>query len=445
LRRVYRWLAWIVGVPVVAIALLVAAALWTIHQRKQEAAKFSLLPPGERQLAIYDAFASLVEANYYDRDFVERDWPPLRNQWRAEAAKARNEFDLYFTVLLQLTQKFPSSHVLGLPPPGASPARAAAKLPAAAPGGSGIRVAVIRRGKGTRGVVDSVASGSPAAVAGIEPGWWVLKSQSCKVGQEVTSEFQTNGSPQDRITLETTNRLDLHDPSIRTQADFDARYRKSVKYTCVAAVETAAFESRQIDGVTYLRFDSFNEPALVDRVLAALDQSGELGVILDLRGNSGGLRDEEMRFNSRLLPTETLIGTEITRDGESEFRTTDGPRFTKPLVVLIGPSTASAAEITAAALQDHRRARLVGRPTAGSTLTSGHFPLPDGGQAQIAFADFRRSSGQRIEAVGVSPDVVVMPTIEDVRAGRDPALERALLELRAARATASPGSPAPAG
>ena len=81
MRRVYRWLAWIVGVPVVAIALLVAAALWTIHQRKQEAAKFSLLPPGERQLAIYDAFASLVEANYYDRDFVERDWPPLRNQW----------------------------------------------------------------------------------------------------------------------------------------------------------------------------------------------------------------------------------------------------------------------------------------------------------------------------------------------------------------------------
>ncbi|HEX6398648.1 MAG TPA: hypothetical protein VFZ95_14590, partial [Steroidobacteraceae bacterium] len=73
------------------------------------------------------------------------------------------------------------------------------------------------------------------------------------------------------------------------------------------------------------------------------------------------------------------------------------------------------------------------------------FALPDGGKAQIAFADLLRPSGKRIEGVGVVPDVGVMPTLEDVRAGRDPALERALLELHPSPTTAARDSRSPAG
>jgi carboxyl-terminal processing protease len=133
------------------------------------------------------------------------------------------------------------------------------------------------------------------------------------------------------------------------------------------------------------------------------------------------------------------------QSGNYSYRSDGKKSFTGPLAVLIGPTSASAAEITAAALQDQHRARVIGRPSAGSTLTALDFPLPDGGKAQIAIGDLVRPRGQRIEGIGVVPDVGVMPSIEDVRAGRDPALDRALLELRAPQTTASTGSRSPAG
>ncbi|HEV8443776.1 MAG TPA: S41 family peptidase, partial [Steroidobacteraceae bacterium] len=100
-----------------------------------------------------------------------------------------------------------------------------------------------------------------------------------------------------------------------------------------------------------------------------------------------------------------------------------------PLVVLIGPQSASAAEITAAAVLDNHRGLLVGRMTNGSVMESNYFPLPDGGTAQIPVNDFVRGHDRRIDSVGVSPDIWILPTLDDVRAGRDPALARALKEI----------------
>jgi C-terminal processing protease CtpA/Prc len=90
--------------------------------------------------------------------------------------------------------------------------------------------------------------------------------------------------------------------------------------------------------------------------------------------------------------------------------------------VLVGPSTTSAAEITAAALQD--------RMTNGAVVTAQAFDLADGGSMMISMQDYVRLKGQRIEGVGVDPDIWILPTLEDIRAGRDPALERAIDELR---------------
>ncbi len=442
MRRVYKWLAWIVGVPLVGFALLVAAALWTVHQRD---AQFPALPPGERQLAIFDAFARAVEFNYYDRDFVDHEWPALRDQWRAEAEKSRNDFDVYFTVLLQLTQKLPSSHLAAIPPPRPASAPHADQAPKQVPGTGGFDIAMIRRDKSKIGLVDHVDTGSAAAAAGIEPGWQVMSYKSCVAGGVVTGEFLTALAPGQRLELEAGRSTAFKDADIKTAADFDRKYKRSVTYACVPFTERVPFEERGLAGITYLRFDTFLDPKLIDQVLGALDRAGKHGVILDLRFNQGGYRDEMLRLMNRLLPGGSLVGTEITRGRETQFRSDGKDSFTGPLAVLIGPSTASAAEVTAAALQDQHRARLFGRPSSGATLTSGNFPLPDGGHAQVAFADILRPSGKRIEGAGVNPDVGIMPTIEDVRAARDPALERALQELRAPPATASTGNPPPAG
>ncbi len=101
--------------------------------------------------------------------------------------------------------------------------------------------------------------------------------------------------------------------------------------------------------------------------------------------------------------------------------------------MLIGPASASGAEVFASALKLNHRAKLIGRVTNGSLMFSEHFPLPDGGTVQIPVAAFLDADGKTIEGVGVAPDIEVIPTFTEVRAGRDATLERAEAELRVER------------
>jgi carboxyl-terminal processing protease len=100
------------------------------------------------------------------------------------------------------------------------------------------------------------------------------------------------------------------------------------------------------------------------------------------------------------------------------------------VVVLIDGATGSAAEIFAAVLQDHGRATLVGRRTAGAVLASWFYGLPDGGELQLSREDYMAPKGRRIEGKGIEPDVAVPRTLEDVRTGRDRDLEAALAVLK---------------
>src|SRR5262249_27830825 len=115
-----------------------------------------------------------------------------------------------------------------------------------------------------------------------------------------------------------------------------------------------------------------------------------------------------------------------SRGSEGMSATKPARQYRGPLVLLVGPASGSSSEILAAAIHDQGRGKLVGRMTNGSTLVSQSFPLPDGGFARVPITDFRTAKDWRIEGAGVTPDIRVMPTLEDVRAGRDPTLERAL-------------------
>jgi carboxyl-terminal processing protease len=128
------------------------------------------------------------------------------------------------------------------------------------------------------------------------------------------------------------------------------------------------------------------------------------------------------------------VGTERSGRRISKLRTEKSARgYEGPIVALIGPYSASAAEIAAAALLDNKRGKLIGRNTKGAVLASEYFPLPDGGRVLMAAHDYVRSGDRRIEGVGVEPDIRVVPTLEEIRAGRDPVVERAVAELRTPR------------
>lgn len=183
---------------------------------------------------------------------------------------------------------------------------------------------------------------------------------------------------------------------------------------------------RSRPGVLVLTVDGF-EAGLgrwMGEQLAGL--SPETDVIIDLRGNSGGRLAEADAVLSCFLPRDRLWAARTGRSGRpQEMRTAGGcgdldQPVANDVAVLVDANSRSAAELTPAALQEARRAVVVGTATAGAVLISQETRLPDGGRLSLSRADFTTSGGVRLEKRGVTPDVFAPQTSADRAAGRDP-------------------------
>lgn len=164
-------------------------------------------------------------------------------------------------------------------------------------------------------------------------------------------------------------------------------------------------------------------------VIAALPDGGASGVVLDLRGNPGGLLREAVSVAGAFLDEDEVVVRVVERGGEEEVLRASGDSLEDlPLVVLVDGLTASAAEIVAGALQDAGRAQLVGEPTFGKGTVQTIRALSDGSGAKFTTAAYFTPSGTSIEEVGVQPDLDVAA---DPDAEEDPQLTAALDQLRA--------------
>jgi C-terminal processing protease CtpA/Prc len=426
----WRWLGGVAAI----LAAGVCAALWHAHTRPL--AVFNRLSVEQQNLAVYDAFWAALDANYYDPELLATPrMRELRDRWRTTARSA-NALQIHGGVLDRLSAQFPNSHVATTPRFSLNDIMIAA-LPADLSeqwkqvrkkfaGGPGFEDAITRRPSGNEWIVGDVVTGSAADEAGITPGWKILSA----------------------VTTQQAN-----DSVIRFAGEFvptPGAEPIKIAFVLDARAERAHFETRSLaNGSTYVRFDAFDDVGKPDEVIASIDRAGPDGLVIDVRGNIGGSDEDLKRIAGRLLGNDVSIGTIFGRGTTDDLRTNAARHYTGPLVVLVGPSSASAAEVLAAAVQDHSRGKIIGRTTNGSVLASRHFPLPDGGHVQVPTHDFLRIDGRRIEGVGVEPDIDVMPTREDVRAGRDPALERTLDELSRlptarSAATSSASRPTPA-
>lgn len=133
------------------------------------------------------------------------------------------------------------------------------------------------------------------------------------------------------------------------------------------------------------------------------------GVVLDLRDNSGGLLDEAVAVASAFLDGGPVVSYERRGKPSKTFDAFAGGDTATPLVVLVNPSTASAAEIVAAALQDRNRAVVVGTRTYGKGSVQEPSRLSDGSALELTVGRYLTPSGRSIEGVGIEPDVVVPP------------------------------------
>ena len=185
----------------------------------------------------------------------------------------------------------------------------------------------------------------------------------------------------------------------------------------------------------YVQLRRFSDDA-GDKLRAALEElltEETQGLVLDLRGNPGGLLREAIQVTSVFLEDERVL-IERFSDGTEEFYDTEGAALLPedlPLIVLVNQYSASASEIVAGALQDVGRARLVGVTTFGKGSVQLPHQLSDDSLLRVTIARWFTPLDRTIHGMGLEPDIVVERTIEQIENEEDPQLERAIELLKA--------------
>ena len=212
----------------------------------------------------------------------------------------------------------------------------------------------------------------------------------------------------------------------------------------VPTVFTREIEDRsgvQVSELAYIELQQFTDQAVGDLrdELQRVVDDGYSGVILDLRRNPGGGLDATIDTADMFLE-EGVILTQVDRDGGRKvFRAEPGGVATElPVVLLVGPGSASGSEVLACALRDNGRATLVGEKTFGKGSVNHLRELGDNGALYVTIARWECPGGEQIEAVGIDPDVEVAASEADIKADRDVQLFAAIDYMRETLARATP-------
>lgn len=284
--------------------------------------------------------------------------------------------------------------------------------------------------------VAEVFEGSPAAQAGLAVGDVVVAVDGeLTAGKTLEEVARLIRGPEG-----TSVRLDVQRPGVPDKLTF----------TIVRAlVKLEYISTDMIQGdIGYIRLRGFPEPSVAFRFEQFLDSLPSLharGLVIDLRGNSGGRVDVGTRLLNRFIRSGPLYA-EVDRNGNRRVQEAFGRPWANPVpvAILIDDGSASMAEIFAAAMRERGVARLIGQKTSGNVAASVVFPLDDGSGLQMAIRDIYSGNGVPLNRVGVEPDDALVPTQDQLESGRDVQLEAAVIYIwaqsdRAAQAAAAAG------
>ncbi|MEM8674532.1 MAG: carboxyl-terminal processing protease CtpC [Cyanobacteria bacterium P01_G01_bin.67] len=171
----------------------------------------------------------------------------------------------------------------------------------------------------------------------------------------------------------------------------------------------ASVKDTELGKIGYIRLTTFNEHAAKDmqKVINEYEQEQVVGYVLDLRSNPGGLLYSSINIARMWINEGTIVST-VDRQGISDRESAKNKALTdKPLVVLVNEGSASASEILSGALQDNKRATLLGTKTFGKGLVQSVRPLGDGSGLAVTIAKYLTPSGRDINKEGIPPDIMV--------------------------------------
>ncbi len=393
------------GGTLAALALLLAGCT-TVPKARMSLAS---LPREQVQraghnLEVFHTVWDLVNRKHFDPKLQGVDWEAAAAKYGPMALAAGDDPKLY-QALNEMVGSLHDSHTHALTPTQVGERKTHLR---ARTGFNMIRIE-------DRWVVSEVLAGSPAAQAEVRPGWIVVSRNGAPLSAQV--DFRPR------------------DGEVVAWEFLDENDRKILASLRAKPLSTAARQlARELEGgYVYLRFDEFDGPDrrwLGGQLNAHADAPG---VVIDLRYNPGGETFSLGIVIGEFFEQRVDCGTFISRGGARDVKNSwqlGSANYRGRVVVLVDGATGSAAEIFSAVLQDHRRAKLVGRKTAGAVLASWFHRLPDGGELQLSREDYVTPKGRRIEGNGLMPDVTVTRTLHDLRVGMDPDLETALKILQ---------------
>ena len=270
-------------------------------------------------------------------------------------------------------------------------------------GGLGIEIGM------EAGVVKVISpiDGTPAQKAGIKAGDYIIKINGVQVqGKSLMEAVKLMRGP-----VGTKIKLSVRRKGEKKTLEFEIK-RKIIE---VKSVEAKVLGEKKKIG--YVRLKAFNENS--DKQMIKMIKDFEknekpLGYIIDLRNNPGGLLTQAISITDFFLEEGEIVSTKGRKLIETRkffARAGDGING-KPIIVLINNGSASASEIFAGALKDHKRAIILGEPTYGKGSVQSVIPLRNGGGMRLTISKYYLPSGKSISQVGVTPDIFVEETGE---------------------------------
>lgn len=260
--------------------------------------------------------------------------------------------------------------------------------------GVGVLITVDKEGLLT--IVESFAD-SPARESGLLKGDKIIK-----VDEEDVTSIKDEQMVINMIKgIENTRaKITVYRPTEKRTIDFEVQRRK---------VKISNIESKLLkDNIGYIKIMVFDEniAKYFHEHLAKLKNNDIKGLIIDLRDNPGGSYDQVVEISDEILPEGLIVYTE-DRSGKKEYKYSKKGELGLPLAVLINENSASASEILAGAIKDHKKGRLVGNKTFGKGLVQTVVGFKDGSGLKYTMARYFTPNGVCIHGVGIEPDITV--------------------------------------
>lgn len=350
---------------------------------------------------LFDKSWKTIKKHYYNKDMNEQDW----YRWKAHyQGKIKTEDDAYVAINTMLASlNDPYSKFLSKKEFSELNTSIDSKI-------TGIGVNILSNAG--KIIILNVIEGTPASSSGVKSGDIIFSVNKKEVSGMTVSDVAGLVRGPENSTVELT--LLRNDKKITKTIK-----RKEIKIKTVKS---------SIDkNIGYIQILSFIGSTTSNEFIEALEKTEKTdGLILDLRGNPGGLLPNAI-FIANLFISKGKIVSIVGRNGFKQDFTAQETNYNikKPLVVLIDHSSASASEILSGALKDYKKAKLVGTTTYGKGMVQQVIPMPNETGLNLTIAKYLTPNGTDINKKGITPDINIELTFDDLKKNNDTQLDMA--------------------